>query len=196
MKAVILAFFTLFVALAAAQSTTFYITQPIQGSQFAAGKNETITWSNGLDQKATVNVVTGTNDRNMKPAGVSFTIDGKTGKYIWKVPSDLPQNAVFALQIIYTDAKGASAQSYSSPFTISGTTGPVVTQSFSSVAASTSSTLVKSTTTSKPPVTVTPTVTPTATPASVVKEESTASAFKAPAFAVAGIVLIASVFLF
>ncbi|KAI9487893.1 MAG: hypothetical protein EXX96DRAFT_615641 [Benjaminiella poitrasii] len=123
-------------------STPFYLTNPIIGSSFEAGNTVTLTWINGIDEEATVSLLTGTSSATMNPTGVTFTIQGTDEEYDWTVPDDLPQNATFAFKIDYKDSNGASASTYSSAFTITGTTGDVVTQSFISSNATTVSTAV------------------------------------------------------
>ncbi|KAI8647378.1 hypothetical protein BD408DRAFT_479184 [Parasitella parasitica] len=132
MKAtVITSFIALFIATAVAQTTApFYLTSPIVGTSYKAGSTVTITWTNGVDEAAQVSLLTGTNAATMTPTSDSFTIKGSDGEYEWKVPSDLPQNATFAFKIDYTDSNGVAGSTYSSGFTIAGTTGDVVSQSF------------------------------------------------------------------
>ncbi|KAI7892774.1 uncharacterized protein EV154DRAFT_504066 [Mucor mucedo] len=120
-----------------AQSTVpFYITHPLQGDSFKAGSTVTIEWKNGVAGSTKVALLTGVNAASMSSTGVTFNVEGSAEEYDWKVPTDLPQNATFSLQISYVDpTTKAAATSYSAAFTLTGTTGDIVTQSFVSVIA-------------------------------------------------------------
>ncbi|KAL7331968.1 hypothetical protein PS15p_204084 [Mucor circinelloides] len=150
----------------------------------------------------------------MHPTGDTFTIKGSDGEYSWKVPSDLPQNATFSFKIDYTDSKGVSGSTYSSGFTITGTTGDVVSQSFvSSIATAVSTSAVSSVASS---TTVSSSASPSSSTsvsqtssassssssssatasASTTPAPSAASGFKAPTVAICAIVVIASALFF
>ncbi|KAI9350442.1 hypothetical protein BD770DRAFT_413085 [Pilaira anomala] len=204
--AIIIAFLALCISYVAAQSTPFYITHPLQGDSFKAGSNMTLEWKNGVDKAAKVSLLTGTSDATMKYTGISFTIDGPSGEHDWKVPTDLPQNATFSFKIDFFDATTkAAGSSYSAPFSLSGTTGDVVTQPFVSAIASAtpvsvpvpsasvkpSSSIV---TVIKPAVTSAPVAAASASPSSV--EESAASGFKVATTAICFMAFIASALVF
>ncbi|KAL7317778.1 hypothetical protein PS15m_004087 [Mucor circinelloides] len=214
MKAAIIASL-LFVAAVVAQTTApFYLTSPIVGTTYKAGSTVTITWTNGVDESAEVSLLTGTSAATMHPTGDTFTIKGSDGEYSWKVPSDLPQNATFSFKIDYTDSKGVSGSTYSSGFTITGTTGDVVSQSFvSSIATAVSTSAVSSVASS---TTVSSSASPSSSTsvsqtssassssssssatasASTTPAPSAASGFKAPTVAICAIVVIASALFF
>ncbi|KAI8877943.1 hypothetical protein K501DRAFT_337089 [Backusella circina FSU 941] len=168
MKAIIVVFISLCLAFVAAQgSTPFYITSPISGTTYKAGSTITLKWINGINETATVELITGTTSSAMKSTSSSFSINGADGEQTWKVPSDLPQNATFAFMIHYTDANKALQTSFSSPFAITGTNGTVVTQSFvtaasTSAAVSASSASIVPASSSMPVSIVTPSVHPSA----------------------------------
>ncbi|KAK4510308.1 Ras GTPase tem1 [Mucor velutinosus] len=205
----------LFVAAVVAQTTApFYLTSPIVGTTYKAGSTVTITWTNGVDESAQVSLLTGTNAATMHPTGDTFTIKGSDGEYNWKVPSDLPQNATFSFKIDYTDSKGVAGSTYSSGFTITGTTGDVVSQSFvssiatavSSAASSavpsasssaiTSSSIRPSSTSSVPQTSSAATTSATVSASTTPQAPSAASGFKAPTVAICAIVIIASALFF
>ncbi|KAL9555726.1 hypothetical protein MBANPS3_002223 [Mucor bainieri] len=205
----------LFVAAVVAQTTApFYLTSPIVGTTYKAGSTVTITWTNGVDESADVSLLTGTSAATMHPTGDTFTIKGSDGEYDWKVPSDLPQNATFSFKIDYTDAKGVAGSTYSSGFTITGTTGDVVSQSFvssiatavssaasSAVPSASSTALVSSSarpssTSSVPQTSSAASTSATASASTTPQAPSAASGFKAPTVAICAIVLIASALFF
>ncbi|CAO3643885.1 unnamed protein product [Mucor fragilis] len=205
----------LFVAAVVAQTTApFYLTSPIVGTTYKAGSTATITWTNGNDESAEVSLLTGTSAATMHPTGDTFTIKGSDGEYDWKVPSDLPQNATFSFKIDYTDSKGVSGSTYSSGFTITGTTGDVVSQSFvssiatavSSIASTAvpsasssaivSSSVRPSSSSSVPQTSSTATASATVSASTTPQAPSAASGFKAPTVAICAIVLIASALFF
>lgn len=196
-----LALLITYVAAQASQTNTpFYITSPLQGDSFKAGSSISVKWINGVDGSAKVVLLTGTNAATMKPTGYSFTINGADGEYDWKVPTNLPQDATFSLQISYTDPKTKNtATSYSAPFTLTGTNGDKVTQSFvtgvsssaiPSVSSVVSSPIVTSAipTTAAPKPTAASSVAASATPSA----PSAAAGFKAPTVAVCVVAMIAS----
>ncbi|KAF1803044.1 hypothetical protein V8B55DRAFT_1502016 [Mucor lusitanicus] len=205
----------LFIAAVVAQTTApFYLTSPIVGTTYKAGSTVTITWTNGVDESAQVSLLTGTSAATMHPTGDTFTIKGSDGEYDWKVPSDLPQNATFSFKIDYTDSKGVSGSTYSSGFTITGTTGDVVSQSFvssiatavssaassavssTSSAAITSSSVRPSSSSSVSQTSSAATTSATASASTTPQAPSAASGFKAPTVAICAIVVIASALFF
>ncbi|KAG2207656.1 hypothetical protein INT46_005067 [Mucor plumbeus] len=232
--AIITSFLAFFIAAIVAQTTApFYLTSPIVGTTYKAGSTciienykisgtaielllFTLAWTNGVDESARVSLLTGTNAATMTPTGDSFTIKGSDGEYEWKVPSDLPQNATFSFKIDYTDSKGVAGSTYSSGFTISGTTGDVVSQSFvSSIATAVSSsapatalstaalsasvsrsTVLPISSSSVPVRTSSASVSATASASTTPQAPSAASGFKAPTVAICAIVMIASTLFF
>ncbi|CAO3695514.1 hypothetical protein G6F70_004996 [Rhizopus microsporus] len=139
-------FLALFTAVVSAQSSPFYITNPIQGSSFKAGSIATITWLNGTPGNATVYVLTGNNPAAMTITGIKFTINGQDGKYNWKVPTDLLQNTTYSLMISYSTENGNTATAYSSSFTVIGSAGSAASQlPVSSAVSNASSVIVSST---------------------------------------------------
>ncbi|KAG2236768.1 hypothetical protein BDF21DRAFT_429920 [Thamnidium elegans] len=203
--AIITAFLALCISFVAAQSTPFYITHPLQGDSFKAGSTVTIEWKNGVDKAAKVALLTGTSDATMKYTGVAFTIDGSKGEYDWKVPSDLPQNATFSLKIDFVDpTTKAAGTSYSAPFSLAGTTGDVVTQSFVSASVTPSAPVSsKSVVASSSPIpkpssspVPKPTSSPVASPSTSPVAEGSASGFKVATTTVCVMALIASALVF
>ncbi|CAO3614330.1 unnamed protein product [Mucor hiemalis] len=203
--AFVFTFLALLITYVAAQasSTPFYITSPLQGDSFKAGSTISVKWNNGVDGSAKVILLTGTNAATMKPTGYSFTINGADGEYDWKVPTNLPQDATFSLQISYTDPKSkATATSYSAPFTLTGTNGDRVTQSFvtgvssaiSSPIASASSVVSSPAITSVVPSTAAPkpTSASSAVASATPSAPSAAAGYKAPTVAICVVAIIAS----
>lgn len=44
-----------------------------------------LAWTNGLDETATVTLLTGTNSLSMHSTGITFSVDGADGEYDWTV---------------------------------------------------------------------------------------------------------------
>ncbi|KAG0182338.1 hypothetical protein DFQ28_009748 [Apophysomyces sp. BC1034] len=103
-----------------AQDQAFYVTSPLTGTKYTAGQKTEISWNNGVDQSVTVRLIEGSNANTMQPTSYSFKVDGDKGSYEWKVPSNLPSDAVYALQFQYKANNGSAAYAYSDPFSIQG----------------------------------------------------------------------------
>ncbi|CEG83734.1 hypothetical protein RMATCC62417_17610 [Rhizopus microsporus] len=104
------------------------------------------TWLNGTPGNATVYVLTGNNPTAMTITGIKFTINGQDGKYNWKVPTDLPQNATYSLMISYPTENGNTATAYSSSFTVTSSAGSAASQLPASSAVSNASSVIVSST--------------------------------------------------
>ncbi|CAO3666585.1 unnamed protein product [Rhizopus stolonifer] len=116
---IFLAFVT-YVASVQGSYTPFYITNPVQNTTFEAGTNVTISWLNGTTDTATTYVLTGEKSTAMQLTGISFNLKGKSGQYIWKVPTQLPSNGTYSLMISYPTSNTTNGTSYSSLFKITG----------------------------------------------------------------------------
>ncbi|KAI8366466.1 hypothetical protein EDC96DRAFT_508179 [Choanephora cucurbitarum] len=148
MKYTLIGFCIIFLtSLVAAQSSSipFYITKPIVGTVFKANSTESIEWLNGLKGLVQVSLLTGTSAGTMKSIEIICEVDGSANRCNWKVPTGLPRNATFALKFDYKK-DGVPDSAYSSPFTIVGTKGVVVTESFVYSIASTTISLAASST--------------------------------------------------
>ncbi|OBZ91648.1 hypothetical protein A0J61_00294 [Choanephora cucurbitarum] len=107
--------------------------------------SESIEWLNGLKGLVQVSLLTGISAGTMQSIEIICEVDGSANRCNWKVPTGLPRNATFALKFDYKK-DGVSESAYSSPFTIIGTKGAVVTDPFvESVASSTTSLAASST---------------------------------------------------
>ncbi|KAI9304483.1 hypothetical protein BJ944DRAFT_240515 [Cunninghamella echinulata] len=167
MKSIIVALFAA-IAIVAAQTNPFYVTNPLRGATLKAGQEVTLTWLNGVDQKVQVNIIQGANPNTMSPTGVSFEVDGESGSYKYTLPTTLAPTGVYAFQFQYQDESGSSVFAYSDPISITGGTG----------SASPSGTATGTTTvsTATPVTTTTPAVTTTTVP---VKTTTTTTTTKA-----------------
>ncbi|CDS12495.1 hypothetical protein LRAMOSA04689 [Lichtheimia ramosa] len=102
-------------ALAAAQSSAgaFYITAPLEGDTWTAGKTETIKWINGMNQNISINLIEGKDSNSMVSTGDSINANGISGTASWNVPADIDTSGRYALRFDYTDSNGNDASSYS-----------------------------------------------------------------------------------
>ncbi|CAO3631868.1 unnamed protein product [Cunninghamella echinulata] len=116
MKSIIVALFAA-VAIVAAQTNPFYVTNPLRGATLKAA------WLNGVDQKVQVNIIQGANPNAMSPTGVSFEVEGESGSHKYTLPTSLAPTGVYAFQFQYQDESGSNVFAYSDPISITGGTG-------------------------------------------------------------------------
>ncbi|KAI8977161.1 hypothetical protein BDF20DRAFT_835987 [Mycotypha africana] len=98
------------------KSTPFYITAPLKGTVYTVNQTVTTTWLNGINEMFLINLIKGTNPREMQLTNVSFQANGKTGSYAWMVPSNLV-GGTYAFQFVY-NLNGAMAQAFSNQFKV------------------------------------------------------------------------------
>ncbi|KAJ2963860.1 hypothetical protein NQZ79_g1128 [Umbelopsis isabellina] len=105
-------------AVVTAQSTApYYITAPIQGTNFTAGDSAEIDWSNGSDQKITISLLNGPSAQTQSVLSViASNVNGDDGSYTWNIPSSVGVSSTYSIRIEY----GSGNYSYSAAFSIDG----------------------------------------------------------------------------
>ncbi|CAM0137075.1 hypothetical protein VKS41_008235 [Umbelopsis sp. WA50703] len=105
-------------AVVTAQSTApYYITAPIQGTNFTAGDSAEIDWTNGSDQKITLSLLNGPSAQTESVLMViASNVNGDDGSYTWNIPTSVAVSDTYSIRIEY----GTGNYSYSAAFAISG----------------------------------------------------------------------------
>ncbi|RUS22561.1 Ser-Thr-rich glycosyl-phosphatidyl-inositol-anchored membrane family-domain-containing protein [Endogone sp. FLAS-F59071] len=203
MKVTIFALLSL-VAAAVAQNTTttYFITSPIAGTSWAAGKKVSITWTGGTSDLVSLLLLNGpTATTESVYNTIAQNVTGSVGTYSWTIPTTLEASTTYAIEI--TDGTGLIA-SYSHPFTITSSNGTLSFSSASSVSsvssysfvapssASLTSSSIVLTATSSPTVSFSSSI---ASVSATAVTKSGAASYLKPAAIVAAIVPLAAVLL-
>ncbi|KAI8583373.1 hypothetical protein K450DRAFT_223320 [Umbelopsis ramanniana AG] len=115
------------VAAASAQTTSYYITAPIQGTAFKAGSSAEIDWINGSSENVTLSLLNGPTAQTQSVLLViAKDVNGDDGSYTWTIPTTVGVSSTYTVQIQY----GTGNYSYSAPFSV---TGGTTTLSYSAV---------------------------------------------------------------